>query len=635
MYSPKYILGVNFGSYPKFRFSFKLRETVMIYGEMKDDEGSNSNGSGKSTLLKAVAYLLIDTPDGKLSKDDFIRDFTNSSLLVGEFYNPISNITLKIRRKIYRKKSNVIQIYKNGILNKQITSVAEGNSRILQLLDISKEDLLNYFIIDGDNGISFFSASDGDKKKVIARFSKVSMIDEAIERTKFKLVEITSKKDNKLREIEKYNTKIETLEESITYERESRKQDNEEEIRQIDDKLTKLSEKKENILKELKIAEKALKEVQQTDVKESSNEKTIEENENKITEYKEKIKKLLKTTREASKIITEVETIIDGGVTCPKCNHNWSLVESEMNLEQAKEVKKDTENIVESIEKKIEVFDKKLEQLEKNNEKLGEEDEELEQTKRTIENSKKSVNRIKETIGENDSEKERLEKKKAKIEEESKDNKRVKELELEIENVENEREKSRNDLKSIDLEWDNYNYWKINFVNFKSFLINKVLKTLEGYINFNLNKFKTFLSVNIDGYKTNKDGTLRENITVLVSKDGGDNWNKFGRHSGGQRGRINICGILTLQNLINSSSKSGGLDLLLLDEVFDGLDVKGQGEVIHTLEIAEITTMIISHSNNDVAAGNQLWVEHKNSISRILTNKEINKKLNKNISEIK
>ena len=180
MYSPKYIMGVNFGSYPKFHYEFINGETVLVYGEIKDDEGSNSNGSGKSTLIKAMAYLLIDLPDGKLSKDDFIRDETDCSLLVGEFHNSVNNITLKIKRKIYRKKSSIVQIYENGNLNTQLTSVSEANSRILQLLDISKEDILNYFIIDGDNGVSFFSATDSDKKKVIARFSKASMIDEAI-----------------------------------------------------------------------------------------------------------------------------------------------------------------------------------------------------------------------------------------------------------------------------------------------------------------------------------------------------------------------------------------------------------------------------------------------------------------------
>ena len=415
---------------------------------------------------------------------------------------------------------------------------------------------------------------------------------------------------------------------------ENRSKDNLTVINKINEELDNLSRNNKSTLEELKIVEKQLKN-KILETPEESNEEVIEINESKIEAFEEKIKNLGKTTREANKILTEVGTIIEGGETCPKCNHSWSLTESEITLEEALQLKIQTNEVLKKITKKIEIFDKKIEELNYLNEELEEKDRKLEKIREDIEKSKRIVEKIKRKIEENDEEKTRLEKKKSKLKAETKESKRLKELESEIVEVENEISLAKEELEKIEKVWNDYNYWKINFVNFKSFMINKVLKTLEGYINYNLSKFKTFLSVNIDGYKTNKDGTLRENITVLVSKDGGESWNKFRRHSGGQRGRINVCGILTLQSLINSSSKSGGLDLLLLDEVFDGLDALGQREIIHTLEAANITTMIISHNNNDVATSNQIWVEHKNKLSRLLSEVEINKKINKKSFEIK
>ncbi len=66
------------------------------------------------------------------------------------------------------------------------------------------------------------------------------------------------------------------------------------------------------------------------------------------------------------------------------------------------------------------------------------------------------------------------------------------------------------------------------------------------------------------------------------------------------------------------SSPSGGLDLLILDEFFEGLDNVGQREILKILDLSSITCLVVSHINNDIGAENKLNILYKNKISKLL-----------------
>ena len=86
--------------------------------------------------------------------------------------------------------------------------------------------------------------------------------------------------------------------------------------------------------------------------------------------------------------------------------------------------------------------------------------------------------------------------------------------------------------------------------------------------------FGVDISVLINGFTILKSGEVREKIDVFISNDGMTAENFMG-HSGGERGRVMLAGVLGIQHLINLSSNGGGLNLLLLDECFHGMDSRG------------------------------------------------------------
>ena len=69
--------------------------------------------------------------------------------------------------------------------------------------------------------------------------------------------------------------------------------------------------------------------------------------------------------------------------------------------------------------------------------------------------------------------------------------------------------------------------------------------------------------------------------------------------------------------LINMATDGRGLDMILLDEAFHGIDSLGQEHIIRTLENVGITSMMITQNvSPDFAAKNKLIVRKIDKVSR-------------------
>ena len=156
-----------------------------------------------------------------------------------------------------------------------------------------------------------------------------------------------------------------------------------------------------------------------------------------------------------------------------------------------------------------------------------------------------------------------------------------------------------------------------NFKKFRTFLINKSIDSVEAYTNLFLNKIKTNLNIKLDGYKLLADGkTIRENITVDILRDGKKE-GVIDKFSNGEKIRIDICNILALQKLINLNSKSGGLNLLILDEIIESVDASGVNEILHQLNKLSQCIYVITHASNMHNFENKINVVKENKVSRI------------------
>lgn len=602
----------NFRSHKETKYKLKQNTLSLVYGHNFDEsDSSDSNGTGKSTILYGITIALVGIPDKNLSASDYVMDGEEFAVIELEMSNKAMGLKVRISRTLYAKigKSAKFFLHENEEQNNQITKEREGTAYILEdLLDITKEDLLNYFIINQNNSHSFFNATDGKKKVIIARFSGADEIDTVINNVKedeavlLKVIE-----DCEVR-IGKYEREINHISEQIEYEQTGRVGSNKELLMDFEEGLKEVE----------KECEKSKRELSGFDVKISQ----IEAKLNKtngfselIEDYTNKKKKSRKDLRGIEKSLREIEKILAGSIICPKCEYEFSLSKN-VDFEDCRVLEKKMTLRIKKIETRIKTLNEGVELLELKDEKFSKLEKRLKDFKWNMALKVKGVKRLEREIVD-------LSNKIKKIKSISIDKKRVESLKTKEIKYFKMIESLKQDISERNEELEEVLFWKVNFgvVGFKTFLINKTLSNLEGHVNSYLKKFKTDLKVKINGFKVLRGGDVRENIDILINKSG-KGWKKFKRFSGGQRERANICCILTLQKLINYSSKSGGLNFLGLDETFEGLDIKGQQMVLPILENCGSTIMMITHMNYDIGAKNVLNIDYKNEISKIRNGKE-------------
>ena len=176
MWNPKKIRFTNLFSHKESEYEFLNGNCVIISGTNNSDRSLDNNGAGKTTLFEAITIALTNESLRNIKKDDFINNEENECEIDFSLENKVLRSTLRIVRRFYRSKSVKVEIWENGKLNEQITSVNEANKRILELIGISREDLLRYYIISQDSAYTFFTASDVEKKEVMNRITQASMI---------------------------------------------------------------------------------------------------------------------------------------------------------------------------------------------------------------------------------------------------------------------------------------------------------------------------------------------------------------------------------------------------------------------------------------------------------------------------
>lgn len=142
---------------------------------------------------------------------------------------------------------------------------------------------------------------------------------------------------------------------------------------------------------------------------------------------------------------------------------------------------------------------------------------------------------------------------------------------------------------------ENTKKWQTNFKSFRNYLTNKTIEHISQFSNHFLQRMGSNISIQLEGYKENSTKTVKEEITGVVYKDGFKE-GSYGRFSAGERGRIDICIILTFQELINLTCPSGGLDLLCCDEVLDSVDTLGLESIFFSLSDLKKTIILVSQN---------------------------------------
>lgn len=155
------------------------------------------------------------------------------------------------------------------------------------------------------------------------------------------------------------------------------------------------------------------------------------------------------------------------------------------------------------------------------------------------------------------------------------------------------------------------------FVEFKTYLANTKINAISQITNEFLETIGSDIRVALSGYTILKSGKVRDKISVSLLRDGVD-CGSFEKFSAGERVRVELASILSMNQLTNLNCEDGkGLDLLIADEVLDSADEQGLASVFKALNQTQITSLVVSHGLTNEGYPNKITITKSNGVSSI------------------
>ena len=224
MWKLKSIEAENLCAFRSLAYTLQQGVTTLIFGNNKDNDSQQSNGAGKSALLECIAVGLTGSPLRKIRTEEIINDAAEQCRITLHLANDASNEELIIARSIPRKGASTVacKLYRGGELVTTDEAVQHSvdayNKYILEKLGITREELLNNFILSKYRYEDFLSSSDKEKKEIINRFSNGILVDEAITRVEEDIEPLSSEQQKIDLELAGIDGRIEMLQEQISKE---------------------------------------------------------------------------------------------------------------------------------------------------------------------------------------------------------------------------------------------------------------------------------------------------------------------------------------------------------------------------------------------------------------------------------
>ena len=674
MYTPIELTATNFQSFENLNYSFLVGKSLLIQGENLTDDGQKSNGSGKSTFGEIIYYCLLGSSSSGKRDVKLIRRGSSESNISITFQNSIDGSVLKIERTLFLKRSATLNVYVNSVNQKdKFPSVGEGNKFILQLLDVSSDDLKNFYLINKDRFTPFFKYSDTEARDFISRFINIKRLDSIINSTIPKEIEELNDNikfvEDELKGVEDKilveETKITTNEEQIVTIEEGNnekvfKEKKAESLLKINSEIE-LLESEEKIIKkkyddsasilsdyekELNFSDRLYERINNIDYnkKQLASSETLKQLDLKEKNYKAKIKE---HEQEITQLLVEIKPCKDavlGTISCPQCSHEFNPG-SEIDLEEARVLIKETDEYIESLNKTIEdIKIKIIKEVEEERKKINEENQiyvvknnkklqklnSISSTQRQLRSKRSSEDLILKGIGK-DLNLKATEISTKKVEKEILETSTMTNISPIINEIRKSISESKSKIEELIVQKDECNSlkqelldnvvnkqtWIINFKQFLVYLTNKSLLHIQGLCNNFLEKIDTDLRIKIEGFKYLSDGSTKDKITVNVLR-GEVEEEDYRCFSGGEKGKLIFSTILAFQSLINNNSKSGGLDLLLIDEILDSVDGVGMSSFISALNNLNKTILLTTHINTEEKDENVLLIKKVNNKSYVV-----------------
>lgn len=230
MWKLKNIEAENLCAFRHFSYTLQQGVTTLIFGDNRDNESQQSNGAGKSALLECIAVGITGSPLRKIRSEEIINDAAEECRIELFLTNDFSGEELSVARRIPRKGASTVVCTLRRDGKKVETdeavqpSVDAYNRYILDKLGITRDELLNNFILSKYRYADFLSSSDKEKKEIINRFSNGILVDEAIARVEEDIDPLSDEQQRINLELAGIDGRIEMLQEQIDRETAAREE---------------------------------------------------------------------------------------------------------------------------------------------------------------------------------------------------------------------------------------------------------------------------------------------------------------------------------------------------------------------------------------------------------------------------
>lgn len=601
-----YPVKIEFGGLFAFRdraeVVFNRGECTVIFGDNQTDRGSLNNGSGKSTLFEAIALALTgdllprDTP---ITRDKAINRDSDEGWVVMSLANDVLHQTMEIRRRFYRKRSAKAVLFENDRENTQLTSVAEVDKRILELLGLSREDLLRYYIISQDRQYNFLTAPDTTKKEILNRITNADMLQPVLDAIKADHKAADDRVAEYDTQVLMLETRLETLEENL-----KELKANHSAEANIEG-LIGLLEGYINDAAALGLQAQAIRNEFETEkTKRTALEQQLETAPNFVDDIaaaEGKITAAQKERKKNRRAKEELALALEGAIECPKCHERFiPNAEFDLTPDQIRKIITQREADDVKLAAAVKTAEEALEALEDKQRDYDQLQSELSRVKRSMVAIRERADRLKRQMDDVERRKNDLQKRIEEARRAADEDASIKTAEAKIKATKAELKTAKAELADFRYLAESMAFWDFHMGKngFTTYLANKAIDALTGSANRFLEIMDMDFRLHITPFQTLKNGDARDKMEVFISSDG-ISTNGYATYSGGERQRVGIAALLGVQRLLNMSTDGRGLDMLLLDESLSGVDSLGTMSIVKTMKRLKTTILLITQNIED------------------------------------
>jgi DNA repair exonuclease SbcCD ATPase subunit len=595
----------DFGCIKELEIPLAHRGLVLILGNNLDSTAADSNGSGKSTIFKALSWVLFGKTVDGLKGDAVIRVGVKTAVVKIDMTK--DGVEWSAQRTKSRGKAETLSVFfeEKPLGEPSLHSQQQTLEKMLGLDWMSFSNTVLY----GQGDIYHFAdprTTDSQRKAVLSRILRLEELEKA--RAVARLHHRRSEEDINKCEMRKQRAEVQLetcIDEAANDAYRKWEKQQKEHIEEHEAQIENLFEKVKGV-KKIQLRKARLSKTKKGIVEVLNDFQVIRQEYHDSDNMLQELSKqaaIIRSSRqylqkEAQKYEEDIAIFNSG--KCPVCHTPASSLHVKNMLTTLKKK-------VSLIQKKIEKEKEKKQQFIKESEPIAQRFLELKEELEHESEWKENLAEVDEKISQADEEIFKLETLKAKLEvmldtlamlreQENPHKKRMDEAKANIDKLKHSIKYHKKQLIELIQIAQRYAFWMKGFgpAGLQSYLLDSIMPIITQMANRYLEILSDGdLTIQIDTLTSLKSGAVKEKLNLKTVVEGCENVPL----SGGQLKKVTLACDLALMDVV-AKREGVSIDILLLDEVLDGLDPAGRMRVMDLLEYLRAkrqTIFVISH----------------------------------------